>query len=183
MRDVQRESDMLFEEFMHFEPFRHRIRSQTGRSGWLLWLLASQQHGFGASTPSEQVYQVGRYAEQEERLLVRRVSYASPGSFDVAGLGACLGQVKDLVLRLLDRKDGKMMRRLKEEHQHLDNDLFRVKILRDFVALAKEVGCSEPEIRQMIADSDGKLEALFQVVDKKKLTRVSDPNEKGDVDQ
>ncbi len=49
----------------------------------------------------------------------------------------------------------------------------RIQNARSFVALGRELGFSEAEIRNLVAHVDEKQETLTKLVDQKKLTGVS----------
>lgn len=103
--------------------------------------------------------------EPSERLMVRRLDYASPGSFDFAGIGAIVGHVKDFLLRLLEIYASTAQRKLENEERSLKNESLRIKNARDLIALARELGAPEQEMRRQALWVDQRqrtIEALVQ---------------------
>ena len=113
------------------------------------------------------------YMEPEERLEVRRLQYASPGVSDLAGIGVIVGHVKDFVHKLIDRHDTQRQRDLNDEKMAIENERMRIENARNYVALGREMGFSDTEIRKLVAHVDDKQEILIKLADEKKLTGVS----------
>jgi hypothetical protein len=109
-----------------------------------------------------------------EELKVRRISYASPGSIDLVGIGAVMGHIKDLVFKLVDRKDTRRKRELEDETQSLENEKLRLQNAREFVALAKDCGYSELEIRQLVSRVSTVQDPIARLVSQRKLEDVSE---------
>ena len=55
----------------------------------------------------------------------------------------------------------------------IENERMRIENARNFVALGREMGFSDAEIRKLVAHVDDKQEILIKLVDQKKLTGVS----------
>lgn len=111
----------------------------------------------------------------EERLQIRRISYASPGFSDLAGIGTVVGHLKDFILKLVERRDLRTQRELNDERAALENERMRIENARNFVALGKDLGYSEMELRVLVAYVDRKQEPLVRLADKQKLSSVSTP--------
>jgi hypothetical protein len=175
LNEDQRDIERVFPELMDFLPPRHRWRRRLFRSGPYSWAFLVA----GAVPPALDTTQLQRlpdFFEPDERLEVRRVSYASPGSLDLAGIGAVVEHVKDFVLKLIERRDNKRQRTLSEERASLENDRLRIENARRFVALGKDLGYSDAELRRLVAHVDERQEVLARLVDQQKLRSISGPD-------
>ncbi|MBT9137328.1 MAG: hypothetical protein DDT34_02418 [Firmicutes bacterium] len=128
----------------------------------------------GLQSPDQLVELLG----PEERLQVQAVQYGSEGFKDFTGIGTAIGHLKDLVIKLIDIGVGRNRRAIEEEGLKLDNEAKRLKNAREYLALAKEVGCSEPEIRQMVLWSDKRQVTLVNLAEQGKLIGVDQPSSK-----
>lgn len=154
-------------------PLRHRWR----RIRTLGHLQRAQ--GFGGAPPildEQQLSQLSRLFEPEERLAVRQIRYASPGFSDLAGIGTVVGHVKDLIVKLIERHDSRRQRELMDDRIALENDRLRLENARRFVALGKELGYSDTELRLLAAYVDKKQEPLIRLIDQGKLRGASTPD-------
>jgi hypothetical protein len=106
-------------------------------------------------------------------LRVKRIEFASPGSIDLVGLGEIAGHLKDFVLRLIERSDTAKARELADDRAELENDRLRLENARSFVALAKDLGWSETQIRNLMMQVDEKQEAIARLADRKQIISVS----------
>src|SRR5208283_3702640 len=173
LREDQRDLERFYEEFMHFGPFRHRWRRRFwGAAPW----GPGPSLGMLPLLDETQLSHLRRLFEPEERLEVRRVSYASPGLADLAGIGAVVGHVKDLVIKLVDRRDTQRQRELSDERAALENDRIRLENARNFVALGRDLGYSDRELRLLVAQVDKKQEPLVRLIEQQKLRGVSTPD-------
>ncbi|HWN08678.1 MAG TPA: hypothetical protein VNO50_05295 [Pyrinomonadaceae bacterium] len=170
MREDQRDWEVFYDELMHFPPFRRQ---------WKRKLMRQQLMPNPFLPPSSVQFDVSQlsrlheYLEPDERLEVRRLSYASPGASDLAGIGVIVGHVKDFVFKLIDRHDTRRQRELNDERTAVEIERMRIENARSFVALGRELGFSESEMRKLAAHVDDKQEVLIRLVDQKKLTGVS----------
>jgi len=175
LREGQREWESLYEEMRHFPPFRHRWRKF-----FPYWRVLPWAQGFPGGLPpaldEAQLSRLSQLLEPEERLEVRRISYASPGATDLAGIGTVIGHIKDFILKLIERRDSKRRRQLDEERAALENDRIRLENARILVALARELGYSEAELRRLILYVDGKQGTLVSLIQQRKLVGVSIPD-------
>jgi hypothetical protein len=105
-----------------------------------------------------------RLVEPSERLMARRLDYASPGMFDLAGLGAIVGHIKDGMMRLVDIYVSRPQRKNENEERGLKNDALRIQNAREFISLAKELGYSEQEIRQLVLWVDQRQQRLGSLI-------------------
>jgi hypothetical protein len=112
--------------------------------------------------------------DPDERLHIRRINYASPGSIDLVGIGAVVGHIKDFAIKLIERHDSKRGRELSDERAALDNERLRLENARTFIALAGDLGYSEIEVRRLVAYVDDKQEPLVRLIEEDKLRGVSD---------
>jgi len=173
VREDHRDWERFYEELMHFPPFRHRWKRRLSGWGPLPWAP-----GLGGVPPvldDAQLSRLSRLFEPEERLEVRRISYASPGFSDLAGIGTVIGHVKDFVLKLVERRDSRRQRELNEERAALENDRIRLENARNFVALGRDLGYTETDLRLLVAHVDRKQEPLIRLIDQQKLRGVSTP--------
>ncbi len=170
MYEDQRDWEYFFDELMHFPPFRRKWKRR----------LMRQQFMFGPLVPLTsipfdvaQLSRLNEYLEPDERLEVRRLNYASPGASDLAGIGAIVGHVKDFVFKLIDRHDTRRQRELSDERAAVEIERLRIENARNFVALGRDLGLSDADMRKLAAHVDEKQEVLIRLVDQRKLTGVS----------
>jgi hypothetical protein len=177
LRDDYRDMERFYDELMHFGPSQ-RWRQRIGRTGALPWMA-----GFGLQLPipadESHLARLPALFAAEERLEVRRISYASPGFADLAGIGAVMGHLKDFVLRLIERHDGRRQRDLSDDRAALENDRIRLENARAFVALARDLGYSDTDIRALTLHVDSRQGPLIELIDRQKLRSVSTPEERG----
>jgi hypothetical protein len=175
LSDEWRALDRYYDELLHRLPLPSRRRRRFLSLGPYPWEFG----GFGASLPTldeAHLARISQVLEPDERLHVRRVSYASPGSIDLVSIGVVVGHIKDFMIKLIERHDSKRHRELSDEREELDNDRLRLENARTFVALARDLGYTEVEVRRLVAHVDDKQQFLVQVIDDDKLRGVSDLN-------
>lgn len=173
-----RDWERFYKELLHFHPFRHLWKRRLSRWGPLFWAP-----GYGGLPPAldeGRLSRLRRLFEPEERLQVRRINYASPGFSDLAGIGAVIGHVKEFILKLIERRDVRRKRQLDEERVALENDQLRIENARKYVALARDLGYSETEIRFLVAHVDRKQDTLLRLIEQQKLRGVSTPEASSD---
>jgi hypothetical protein len=123
LSEEAREIDHLRFEMMEMRPRSWRRR--LGRWGSIPLALGP----FGGSPPvwdEAQFARLSQWIQPEERLDVRRIDYASPGSADLVGIGAIVGHLKDFMLKMIERQDLKRQRELSEERAELENERARL---------------------------------------------------------
>jgi hypothetical protein len=175
--DESRLIDRYYEEFFHRYPFPSRRRRRFLSLAPFPWEAGL----FGAILPTLDEAHLSRLSQvldPDERLAVQRVRYASPGSIDLVGIGAVMGHVKDFAVKMIERHDNKRQRKLSDERAALENDRLRIENARNFVALARELGYTETEIRRLVAHVDEKQEVLVRLIDERKLIAVAGTGEK-----
>lgn len=173
LREDHRDWELFCDELMHFPPFRHRWKRQLSAWRTLPWAPA-----FGGVPPvidDAQLSRLSRLFAPEERLEVRRIRYASPGFSDLAGVGVVIGHIKEFILKLVERRDSRRQRELNEERASLENDRIRLENARSFVALGRDLGYSESDLRFLMAHVDRKQEPLIRLIEQQKLQGVSSP--------
>ena len=149
------------------DPTEHRPRLWTGEPfGW-----ASQLPPLWNETVLDRLFE--DLDGSNVRLSVRRIRYESPGIVDLAGLGAIVGHLKDFVIRLVERRDARRQRELADEKAEIENERLRIENARQFVALAKEIGYSDLEIRQLAGTVDQRQGLLLPLVNQRKLVTVA----------
>jgi hypothetical protein len=109
----------------------------------------------------------------EESLDIRRINYASPGFADLTGIGTVVGHLKEFVLKLIERRDLKRQRELSDEKAELENERIRLENIKLYVALARDVGYSDTEVRQLANVVDGRQEILARLIDFQKIRKIS----------
>lgn len=102
--------------------------------------------------------------EPEERLVVRRVLYGSPGIKDLAGIGEIIGHVKDLLIRLIEYWSTRRQRKLENERRELENKQLQVEVAKQFVGLAQELGYTKREMRQLVVAVVNEQRPLVQLI-------------------
>lgn len=170
MREDQLDWEHYFDELWHFGPMRRQFKRRFLRRQMfpMPFLPLSS-----AQIDVTQLSALREYLEPSERLEIRRLNYASPGVSDLAGVGAIVGHVKDFVVKLIDRHDTRRQRDLNDERAAAEIDRIRLENARNFVALGKDLGYSETEMRKLVAHVDEKQDTLVRLIDQKKLTGAS----------
>ena len=176
LREDSREFDEIFFEMMHMPPFRRwRRKARLG------FPLALSPLGLPASAAlsTTQLPRLSEYLSPGEALEVRRISYASPGVSDLAGIGSIVGHVKDFAVRVIELWTERDQRRLQNEGRALDNEAKRIANAREFVSLASDLGYTDVEIRQFAAFADERQRILGNLVERQKLVtaRIREPQE------
>lgn len=177
LREDYRDWERFYEELRHFPPLRSRWKRKFPVWGPLPWAMGS---GYPPTLDDSLLSRLSRLFEPEERLEIRQIRYASPGYSDLAGLGSVIGHIKDFVIKLLERHDSRRKRELDEERAALENDRIRLENARNFVALARDLGYSDTDVRLLMAHVDKKQEPLIQLVERQKLRGVSRPEGSSD---
>jgi hypothetical protein len=119
--------------------------------------------------------------EPKERLEVRRVIYGSPGIKDLAGIAEIIGHLKDFILRLIEHAVNCREKRLDNEKRELENEQLKIKVAREYVELARDLGYTKAQVRQLVVAvlkeqepltkliADGKIRSADIVDEEKKV--------------
>ena len=84
---------------------------------------------------------------RQHRLVLVRVQLKSPGSWDIAGIGAALEVVrKFLTDRHERRKDREYREPLERERLTLENEILKTKALESRIQLAKQLGATDEDL-------------------------------------
>jgi hypothetical protein len=171
--EILRDEEKALERY-YFDAFERLPRSRLWRRR-IPWAFGPM---WGVLPPLDetQLSRISQLIHADEHIQIRRLSFASPGSVDLVGIGAVVGHLKDLILRLIERRDSKQDRALSVERAELENDHLRIENARTFVALARDLGYSDLEIRRMVSYVDNKQEPLVKLVDDDRLQAISDLN-------
>lgn len=170
MRDEQREWENFYEEFFHFGPLRKQWKLRARSRQIFPGLYFPNQ---SVQLDTSRLDLLHEFLEPSERLEVRKLSYASPGVSDLAGVGTIIGHLKDFVLKLIERRDAKRQRDMNVEKTAVEIEAMRIENARNFVALGRDLGFSKLEMRKLISHADDKQEVLINLIEQKKLTGVS----------
>jgi hypothetical protein len=171
-----------FNEFREFflDDFSRPI-SRSGRylANWArLVPLATSRSGLDALVVNGRISPLtAELLEPEERLVLRRVIYGSEGIKDLAGIGEIVGHVKDLLLRLIDLWSTRNKRTLESERLELENRKLQVEVAKDFVGLARDLGYTQQEVRQLVAAVMSEQQPLVQLISAGKITSADSIDE------
>jgi hypothetical protein len=180
--DLRLVLELLNDEWLlldrYYGDFVQRFPSFSRRSRRFLSFRATWELGlFGTLLPTldeTHLARISHFLDSDERLQVLRVSYASPGSIDLVGIGAVVGHIKDFALKLIARQDLKRHRELSDEREALENERLRLENARTFVALSRDLGYTDAEVRQMVAYVDERQDHIARAVETGKLRGISD---------
>ena len=140
------------------------------------WGLYWPVQTFGLPHLYEDVSLEAKISYPDHELRVLKIQYGSPGAGDLLGLGKIVEQVKDAIFKWVDRKDTKEQRALENDEQGLRNDGLRIKNAREFVALNKDLGLTEEQIRPLvaplIAEVTSRQETAWRLIEEGKITSV-----------
>jgi hypothetical protein len=171
LEDDWREAQYFFERF-------YLRRGPSRIPPFMFRRLGGAQFFPNAGASLQSPDQLVELLEPEERLQVEAVYYGSEGFKDLTGIGTAVGHLKDLIIKLIDVGVSRHRRPIEEEGLRLDNEAKRLKNARDYLALAKEAGYSEAEIRQMVLWSDKRQVTLVALAEQGKLVGVDQPSSK-----
>jgi hypothetical protein len=87
-----------------------------------------------------------------------------------------VGHLKEFVLKLIERRDFRRQRELSDEKAELENERIRLENAKHYVTLAREVGYSDMEVRQLGSLVDVRQEPLARLIDLQKIRSVSSPD-------
>lgn len=167
--------DSYYKEF--FPPFSSRMRGVTRRlRGQSRFGYSPMMGGTSALDPSN-LSEISELLYPQEQLMIQRIEYGSPGVADIGGLGVIVGHVKDLILKLIERRDSKRQRHLENEERELRNQQYRIENANRLVQLARECGYSEPQMRSIVKFVDERQQTFIDLVDAGKIKSISLPSE------
>ena len=89
------------------------------------------------------VFDLGGNVRPYESLVVRRITYASPGIADLAGLGEVVKQIKEFLLEIMRYVGDRDLRKTENEKRRAEVAKARIEAAKNFVSLAKDVGYSD----------------------------------------
>lgn len=110
---------------------------------------------------------ISHKAQRFNYLKVVRIQYASPGAQDLAGIGVIVGHIKDLVIKLIDLAATREERRLKNKRLEID-------ILHEQIQIAKEVGYTDKEIKNMLGWAKKRQKTIYSLIADGKIQSVSE---------
>lgn len=113
-------------------------------------------------TPSNREERALLLAYEGEQLSVRRCHFASPGSIDLAGIGAALGHLKDIIIGLIEA--GPRRREISARAALLEHQL-----LNERIETLRSVGYTQKQIRQIVAASNPAFEKVDKLVREQKV--------------
>lgn len=116
---------------------------------------------------SKGLVNISHKAQRFNHLRIIRIQYASPGVQDLAGIGVIVGHIKDLVLRLIDLAASKEERKLKNRRLELDN-------LREQIQIAKEVGYTDKEIKNLLGWAKKRQKTIYDLIEDSKIQSVTE---------
>ncbi len=168
LQDDYRELDRFAYEISPFPSARRRL---------LYRYLAGLPTGFGfagALFPIDEqgLSRLSELLDQNERITIRELQYASPGFADLTGIGTAARSVFDFIRWVVEFRDAKASRAHDDERKSLENDAMRIRNARDFLAGVRELGTTETEFRRLVHLVDAKQEALLRAVEDGRLVNV-----------
>lgn len=174
-QDSAHEFERFYRDFLEFYPgpkmprrYRYFLGMQRGLGGM-------------GHTPidASKFRDAAALLDADERLSVRRCEYASPGATDFTGIGQALGHLKDVVLKCIDVWVNHDERKIKNQILEQERDAAALKNVRERLSVLKELGYSDSQCRQILAEVSpavAKLEALAQ---RGLITNASTPQNNG----
>lgn len=132
-------------------------------------ILAPYVWGGGIPLKSSELARVANNILHEDILTVRKITYSSPGSADLAGIGIALGHIKDMIFRLLDWKKNHIENKISEAKLQK----IRLENAKQLVDIAKDCGFSSSELRQMISFADDRQEVFIRPIENGKIKSVT----------
>ena len=124
---------------------------------------------------------IAELLEGHERLLVQRVIYGSPRIKDLVGVGEIVGHLKDMLVRLIDHCSTRRQRNLENDRRELENRKLELEVAKEFVALARDIGYTKREMRQLVAKTVEQQQPLVRLITAGKI--VSADTLEGDLEK
>ena len=150
-RRSAREMERFYRDAIEFSPKEFRY---ARRFMFLRGPNALGHPGFGLGT----LLDVSAYKdpaallEEDEKLQVRRCTYASPGATDFTGMGQALGHVKDILLKCIEVCTGHRERNLKNDILEQQRDAEVLKNVKERLSILKNLGYTDMQCRQVLAE-------------------------------
>jgi len=132
-------------------------------------ILAPYVWGGGIPLESSELARVADNILQEDVLTIRQISYASPGSADITGIGVALGHIKDIIFRLLDWKKNNIETKILEANLQQ----IRLENAKQLVDIARGCGFSSSELRKMVSFADESQEVFIRPIEKGEIKSVT----------
>jgi hypothetical protein len=107
--------------------------------------------------------------EADERLVVRRIIYGSPGIKDLVGFGEIIGHLKDFIQFGIEHWSSRRKRSLEDDRLELENKKLQIEIAKGFVDIADSLGYSTQEKRQLVAAVVHEQKPLIQLISDGKI--------------
>lgn len=108
----------------------------------------------------------------EDELTILKLKFSSPGFADLGGLGAAIGHIKELIIRLIDLYENRKIKQLEFEKLQIENDLLKIDKAQKVVSLLREIGYPESKIIKILETEDKSIQTLAQFVDNGKIENV-----------
>jgi len=170
MREDARDMEHFWLEMRHFPPFRRWMKHRRFHPMMLQMPFLQSPT---VPLDSEQLASLADFTLPNEELAVSRIEYASPGFKDLTGLGEVIGHVKDFLIRIIELWCDRDKRRLENEKTEAEIESIRIENAKQFVALAKDCGYSEAELRRITRWVDDRQETIIVLVQSGKIQTVN----------
>ena len=160
-QDSAREFERFYREFIDFYPGPKMPRR------YRYFLSMQRSLGGAVHTPIDpsKFRDAAALLDDDEKLIVLRCEYASPGATDFTGIGQALGHVKEVLLKCVDVWVDRDERTIRNQILEQERDAAALKNVRERLAVLKELRYSDSQCRQILAEVSpavAKLEALAQ---------------------
>nr|WP_321233603.1 hypothetical protein [uncultured Psychroserpens sp.] len=116
------------------------------------------------------------YDEKNEYLAplkLVQIQYASPGFGDFAGLGAIVGHLKDILLRLMDSRESKRHRDNRYHKERLENLALELEISKELYNHLSRIGFEGEELRKLWQNDAKHLSELSRLISEDKIEKIS----------
>lgn len=161
--DIEKLESYEAGEFFYEWSGRFLPQSKRSDRRWLRYAqLLTSLDSTPLITPSNREERALLLAYEGEQLSVRRCHFASPGSIDLAGIGAALGHLKDIIIGLIEA--GPRRREISARAALLEHQL-----LNERIETLRSVGYSKKQIRQIVAASNPAFEQVDKLVGERKI--------------
>lgn len=120
-----------------------------------------------------------KYINENERLSVRKIRYASPGKIDLLGLGTITGHIKDLIIFIIEHRVKLKSIELDERKRVEEIRQLSIENASRIIELAEKVGCSKGERRRLFNSLEGSLTRIANLVNANKIGAIELLDEQG----
>ena len=176
-RRSAREMERLFKGAVKFSPDQFRFMEGLMFRGLNSPAYISSRDG--GQLDASAYKNPAALLSNDEKLRVRRCTYASPGATDFTGLGQALGHLKDIIFKCIEVSTSSQERKLTNEILKEKYNGEVLKNLKDRIEILKSVGYSDVQCRRILSKVSPSVAKLESLANRGLVVDVSDDRADG----